>query len=72
MASAQVYKTSSGVTYTVTNTSLLPSVYNSYDVTITAPDGTELLNATDINRGVNILGLVQLLGAIVSTMRLVC
>lgn len=63
MASAQVYKTSSGVTYTVTNTSLLPSVYNSYDVTITAPDGTELLNATDINRGVNILGLVQLLAS---------
>lgn len=63
MATTKTYNTESGVTYTVSDTSYLLGAYHSYDVKITAPDGTVLLNQQNINRGIDVLGLVQLLAS---------
>ncbi|ACI50103.1 conserved hypothetical protein [Gluconacetobacter diazotrophicus PA1 5] len=58
MSTTTTYKTASGVTYTVTDTSYLGQ--NDYDVTITASDGTVLLDQDNINRGIDILGVIDL------------
>lgn len=60
-----VYTTESGVTYTVVDHSywsiLSPfKISHAYDVTITAPDGSQIFSADNINRGIDILNLIQL------------
>jgi Hint domain len=59
MSTTTTYTTASGVTYTVTDTSYGLGL-NNYDVEITASDGTVLLNAANINRGIDILGIIDL------------
>ena len=53
------YTTTSGVTYTVNDTSSFPNLYHDYDVTITAADGTVILDKDGISTGIN-LGLTKI------------
>ncbi|MCI1530464.1 MAG: Hint domain-containing protein [Acetobacter sp.] len=65
VSSTRTIVTSNGLTYTVTTnqyTGLLTgAVYGtSYDVKITDSSGTSLLNQTNINRGINVLDIIQI------------
>lgn len=65
VSSTRTIVTSNGLTYTVTTnqyTGLLSgAVYGtSYDVKITDSSGTSLLNQTNINRGINVLNIIQI------------
>lgn len=58
-SNTKVYTTDSGVTYTVTTHNYwLPTaplqISHAYDVTITAPDGTKIFDADNINRGIDL------------------
>lgn len=58
-SNTKTYITDSGVTYTVTthNYWLLTAplqISHAYDVTITAPDGTKIFDADNINRGIDL------------------
>ncbi|PYD76815.1 hypothetical protein CFR71_00115 [Novacetimonas pomaceti] len=55
------YTTASGVTYDITEplSNLLVPIYNDWDVTITAPDGSVVYTGENINPGLDLLGLVQ-------------
>lgn len=58
-SNTQTYTTHSGVTYTVTTHNYwLPTaplqISHAYDVTITAPDGTKIFDADNINRGIDL------------------
>lgn len=65
VSSTRTIVTSNGLTYTVTTnqyTGLLSgAVYGtSYDVKITNSSGTSLFNQTNINRGINVLNVIQI------------
>ncbi|MCG4256211.1 Hint domain-containing protein [Acetobacter senegalensis] len=65
VSSTRTIVTSNGLTYTVTTnqyTGLVSgAVYGtSYDVKITDSSGTSLLNQTNINRGINVLNIIQI------------
>nr|WP_254455547.1 Hint domain-containing protein [Komagataeibacter melomenusus] len=56
------YTTASGVTYNITqpDTDLLIPIYDVWDVTITAPDGSTIYTGTNLSPGIDVLGVLQL------------